>query len=261
MKHLKVTSVVLSIAICMSMFMPTVSVLADEAAAPSETQSTEETEKQTPKETEKPAPKTTEKKETEPSEKKETESTEKPAAQETEKQEPAQTEKQTPAETSEKQEPTETTEEQKPSETEETIPAETEDQKPEETEKQPEETESQAPSETEEETPDVTEAPVQETEVKKDAKDAATEGSCGDNMTWKYSNGVLTISGSGNMESHGWTQNYTSSIKKVVIGSQVKTIVAYAFSGCSNLTEIDVSSASSLTDIFLSFCSKQQIYE
>ena len=70
MKHLKVTSVVLSIAICMSMFMPTVSVLADEAAAPSETQ-TEETEKQTPKETEKAketekpaAPKNTEKKET-----------------------------------------------------------------------------------------------------------------------------------------------------------------------------------------------------
>ena len=249
MKHLKVTSVVLSIAICMSMFMPTVSVLADEAAAPSETQSTEETEKQTPKETEKPAPKTSEKKETEPSDKKETESTEKPAAQETEKQEPAQTENQTPAETSEKQEPTETTEEQKPSETEETIPAETEDQKPEETEKQPEETESQAPSETEEETPNVTEAPVQETEVKKDSKDAATEGSCGDNMTWKYSNGVLTISGSGNMESYGWMQNYKSSIKKVVIGSQVNTIVAYAFSGCSNLTEIDVSSASSLTDI------------
>ena len=108
MKHLKVTSVVLTIAICMSMFMPTVSVLADEASAPSETQSTEETEIQKPKETvkpketekpapketakpketENPAPKETEKKETEPSEKKETEATEKPAVKETEKQEP-----------------------------------------------------------------------------------------------------------------------------------------------------------------------------
>ena len=107
MKHLKVTSVVLTIAICMSMFMPTVSVLADEASAPSETQSTEETEIQKPKETEKPAPKETEKKETEPSEKKEAESTEKPAVQE-----PAETDKQLPAET-EKTEPAETKEQER----------------------------------------------------------------------------------------------------------------------------------------------------
>ena len=246
MKHLKVTSVVLSIAICMSMFMPTVSVLADEAAAPSETQSTEETEKQTPKETEKPAPKTTEKKETEPSEKKEAEATEEPAARETEKQEPVETEKQAAAETTEKQEPSETAEDQKPSETKESTPAETEDQKPAETEKQPEETESQEPSETEDEAPEATEAPIQETEVKKAAKNA--KGSCGDNMEWELdSNGTLTISGSGVMDAlPGWS-SYSSSIKKVVIGNGVTKIANSAFYGCTNLTSVSL--PDSLEDI------------
>ena len=242
MKHLKVTSIVLSIAICMSMFMPTVSVLADEAAAPSETQSTEETEKQTPKETEKPAPKTTEKKETEPSEKKETEVTEKPVSQETEEQEPAQTEK---------QEPSETAEEQKPSETEETTPAETDEQKPEQTEKQPEETTVQEPSESETEEAVVTEAPVQETEVKKGAKDVAEAGSCGPKLNWYYTDGVLEINGSGEMTSHPWTDNYKTSITKVIIGSDVKTIVDYAFYGCKNLATVDLSSASALYNIGL----------
>ena len=72
MKHLKVTSVLLSAAMCMSMVMTPVSVFADETEASSETQITEtaetkETEKQTPKETEKPAPSETETSYPEPS--------------------------------------------------------------------------------------------------------------------------------------------------------------------------------------------------
>jgi len=251
MKHLKVTSVVLTIAICMSMFMPTVSVLADEAAAPSETQSTEETEKQTPKETvkpketEKPAPKETEKKETEPSEKKETEATEKPAAQETEKQEPekqepAETEKQIPAETS-KTEPAET-EKQEPAETETQNPTETSKTEPSETEKrESEQTESQVPEETEEQEPEITEAPVQETEDKKDPKNATYEGSCGDSMSWTLTNGVLEITGSGSMETKGWIQ-YKDSIKTINIGSGVTKICYGAFSGCKNLTSVSLPS-------------------
>lgn len=62
MKHLKVTSVLLSVAMCVSIM--TAPVIADETAASEETQ-VEETEKQETKETEKPAPKETEKQETE----------------------------------------------------------------------------------------------------------------------------------------------------------------------------------------------------
>lgn len=259
MKHLKVTSVVLTIAICMSMFMPTVSVLADEASAPSETQSTEETEIQKPKETvkpketekpapketakpketEKPAPKETEKKETEPSEKKETEATEKPAVKETEKQEPekqepAESDKQIPAET-EKTEPAET-KEQEPAETETQKPTETAKQEPVETEEQqPEQTESQTPEETEEQAPEITEAPVQETEVQKAPKYAG--GSCGDNMTWNLSGGVLTITGSGIMETAGWL-SYKDQITTVNIGDGVTRLREYAFAGCSKLTKV-----------------------
>ena len=236
MKHLKFTSVVLTIAICMSMFMPTVSVLADEASAPSETQSTEETEIQKPKETvkpketEKPAPKETEKKETEPSEKKETDATEKPAAQETEKQEP------------EKQEPAET-EKQIPAETENTEPAETKEQEPAETKTQnPTETEKQEPVETEEQAPEITEAPVQETEDQKESKKAIT-GSCGDSMSWTLSDGVLNISGSGIMDiDPGWLK-YKDQITKVIIGEGVQRLCTGAFEGCTKLTEVSFPSS------------------
>ena len=246
MKHLKVTSVVLSIAICMSMFMPTVSVLADEAAAPSETQ-TEETEKQTPKETEKAketekpaAPKNTEKKETEPSEKKETEATEKTVPEETVK-ESAETQKPAPSET-EDTTPAET-EKQESESTETQMPAETEKQEPEETEKtEPEETETQVPEETEEEAPDATDKPVQESEDKKDAK-FAQSGTCGNNLTFNLdNNGVLTISGTGNMNNSNPWQNYRDSVKTVVIGEGVTRISYAAFSNCKNLTKVTLPS-------------------
>ena len=95
MKRNKITALVLSVVMCMSLMMPTIGVLADETAAPSETQKTEGAENKEPKETEAQEPK------------------------ETEKQEPKETEKQEPKET-EKQEPKET-EEQEPEENKESI--------------------------------------------------------------------------------------------------------------------------------------------
>ena len=131
MKRLKAISVLVSAAMCMSMVMTPVSVIADETSAPAETQNIEETEKPKPKETQNPAPKETEKQE--PKE------TEKPAPSETEKREPSETEKQEPKET----------EKPAPSETEKQEPSETEKQEPSETEKQePSETEQKAPEET-----------------------------------------------------------------------------------------------------------------
>ena len=236
MKYLKVTSVVLTVAMCMSMIAP-VSVLADETAAPAETQ-TEETVKPETKETEKKAPKETEKpKETEipkPSEtEKKTEETEKQDPVETTKKEPAETEKQEPAETQKTAE----TETQEPAETQ--KPAETEKQEePAETEKQePETTESQVPSESEEQAPEVTEQPVQETEAKKDAKDAG--GSCGDSATWTLSNGVLTISGSGKVSSKPWDSD-RNSITSLVIKEGITATRTYLFENCKNLKSISL---------------------
>ena len=95
MKHIKITSVLLSAAMCASMVMAPVSVMADETA-PEETQ-IEETEKSEPKESEKPAPK----------------ETEKPSVKETEKHEPEETKEEEPSETEEK-EPEETEKQEDP---------------------------------------------------------------------------------------------------------------------------------------------------
>ena len=116
MKHLKITSVLMSVVMCASMVMTPVSVIADETEAPSESQKTEEAEIEEPVTTEKQAPKETEKQEIKPSEEKETEpeetdtqvpeesgkeneAPEKPESKETQTKQPEIKEKQSPSET------------------------------------------------------------------------------------------------------------------------------------------------------------------
>ena len=101
MKRNKITAVILSIVMSMSLMIPSVEVLADETSVPSETQKTETveteeskaTETQTPKETEKEEPKETEK-----SEAKETEKQEPAESDETQITETAGSDKKAPAE-------------------------------------------------------------------------------------------------------------------------------------------------------------------
>ena len=76
---------------------------------------------------------------------------------------------------------------------------------------------------------------------------AASSGECGD-LTWTLnSSGVLTISGSGEMEEiydedeDYWRPN-KASIKKLVINSGVTSISDWAFADCSNLTTITLPS-------------------
>ncbi len=261
MKHLKVTSVVLTVAMCMSMIAP-VSVLADETAAPSETQTEEtvkpepkETEKPAPKETEKPKPSETEKQKSEETVKQEPEATEKSKPAETSKEETAETEKQTPSETSE-EEPAET-EKQAPAETKVQEPSETKPETPSETEKQePEATDAQEPSESEEQIPEATEKPIQESEAKKEAKDAS--GSCGQ-VSWTLSGDTLTISGSGTMTISGgfapW-YNYRASIKKVVVSNGVTKVCSNAFESLENLTTATIAnSVTSIGTMAFAYCS------
>ena len=72
----------------------------------------------------------------------------------------------------------------------------------------------------------------------------AQNGTCGDNLTWNLSNGVLTISGSGNMSDYipgdaPWYNSRTT-IVQIVIENGVTSIGNYAFYRCSSLTSITI---------------------
>lgn len=81
---------------------------------------------------------------------------------------------------------------------------------------------------------------------------AETSGKCGENVTWIYANGTLTISGTGDMWDWFSPSNVSwvikkSSIKTVIIKIGVTSIGDYAFYGCSGLISITISD--SVTDI------------
>ena len=73
----------------------------------------------------------------------------------------------------------------------------------------------------------------------------AESGTCGDNVTWDLTDGVLTISGTGPMASYfnstasPWYLQRLS-IKNVIIQSGVTSIGASAFYNCSNLTTVTI---------------------
>ena len=82
--------------------------------------------------------------------------------------------------------------------------------------------------------------------------DTAKSGTCGDNLTWTLQDGVLNISGTGDMEDYlshrfdgkyittaPWIEYYDT-IKSVVIESGVTSIGDHAFSWCSSLTSVTI---------------------
>ena len=77
--------------------------------------------------------------------------------------------------------------------------------------------------------------------------EAATSGTCGDNLTWTFdeSTYTLTISGTGDM--YDWSSYYSSTpwynmspIKKIEIGDSVTNIGDYAFYNCTSLINITI---------------------
>ena len=73
----------------------------------------------------------------------------------------------------------------------------------------------------------------------------AESGTCGDNLTWDLTDGVLTISGTGAMDDYNNSMNvpwynYRSSITSIIIKNGVTNIGGSAFSGCSGLTSITI---------------------
>ncbi len=75
----------------------------------------------------------------------------------------------------------------------------------------------------------------------------AEGGKCGDNLTWSLdNNGVLTISGTGDMYDYvsiyndGQKAPWGTDIKKVIVEEGVTSIGQYAFGNCTQLTEISI---------------------
>ena len=74
-------------------------------------------------------------------------------------------------------------------------------------------------------------------------------GTCGENLTWKLdSEGVLTISGAGEMESYFWDWGtvatpwyaHRQAIRTLIIESDVTSIGSLAFYNCTNLTSVSL---------------------
>ena len=102
---------------------------------------------------------------------------------------------------------------------------------------------------------------------------ADTSGSCGDNVTWSYSSGTLTIQGTGAMDDYDQYQyvsdrgayyivsvapwsDYAESIQTVRIGGGVTAIGNSAFQGCTNLTGVTIpSSVTTIGDYAFYGCS------
>lgn len=76
----------------------------------------------------------------------------------------------------------------------------------------------------------------------------AESGTCGENLTWDLTDGVLTISGTGTMNGYDYVVGIyaspwcyqRSSITSVVISDGVTSIGNYAFLGCSSLSSVDI---------------------
>ena len=259
MKRLKITSVLLSAAMCMSLIATPVSVLADETAAPSESQSTEADETKEP-EASKAKVKETEKKvkETEPSEGNEKKQTEE-SAPETSKaaeSEPSKDKETTPTEETVTETPKET--ESTPSENEPETSKETHEtkatdkQEPEETkESETEPSETIVPETTQEE-PEESDKAIEETDKspkaanRKAVDGIVSSGECGPCLTWTLDDeGKLTISGYGGME---WITDdapwaaYSSSIRTVILEDGVTEVGYCAFYKCTNLNSINLPS-------------------
>ena len=97
-------------------------------------------------------------------------------------------------------------------------------------------------------------------------KSEIASGTCGENLTWAFENGVLTIDGEGSMMDYDaddapW-KDYRGDITSVVIKSGATTIGNSAFKGCNNIINVTVpetvtsigtnafTNCTSLTDVY-----------
>ena len=88
-------------------------------------------------------------------------------------------------------------------------------------------------------------------------------GTCGNGVTWELikltansNNYILTISGTGDMESNPWEwESYKNNITTVVIGNGVTSIIESAFNGCTSLATVSIpASVTSIGDYAFNGC-------
>ena len=86
---------------------------------------------------------------------------------------------------------------------------------------------------------------------------AEKSGSCGPNLKWHLTDdGVLTITGKGEMDDYRFSPWRDSGVKRIIIGNRVTTIGQTAFSGCSSLTSITIpNSVTTIKEYAFSNCS------
>ena len=78
--------------------------------------------------------------------------------------------------------------------------------------------------------------------VKLTAEQAPTSGICGENAQWNYSDGTLTISGSGSTYDYaeGETPWNVLDVQKFIVESGITSIGTYYFSDCQNLQSVTI---------------------
>ena len=92
--------------------------------------------------------------------------------------------------------------------------------------------------------------------------DVVPHGSCGDELTWKFENGKVTVSGTGAMYEFDWADDipwakFADEIKAVVIENGVTSICSDAFSYCAALESVSLpESLTIIGDWAFSHCSK-----
>ena len=107
-----------------------------------------------------------------------------------------------------------------------------------------------------------TEEIVQETVLEPSAAEAVmASGSCGQNLTWTLSDGVLTITGTGPMETSynaPWNKD-KKYIQKLELSEGITGISARAFYNCTALTEVEIPDAvTEIGDSAFAGCSNLQ---
>ena len=86
---------------------------------------------------------------------------------------------------------------------------------------------------------------------------AEKSGSCGPNLKWHLTDdGVLTITGKGEMYDYSYTPWSNDDLTRVIIGNGVTTIGEAAFRSCSHLTSVTIpNSVTTIGDNAFSGCS------
>lgn len=80
---------------------------------------------------------------------------------------------------------------------------------------------------------------------------SAAGGKCGSTTTWDFSNGTLTLDGSGAVSIVAWA-GYSKQITSVVIGDNVTSVMSSMFANCTELESISI--GKSVKTIPSSFC-------